>query len=99
MTEAAGSPRRAVLAVGGAGVLGLGLFAVAGCSASKGGASGCGGSSASAGSTLVKLSEVPVGGSVAGGCGGGVFGNLYALGVHYQCRRPAVSLSMPRVGL
>jgi cytochrome b6-f complex iron-sulfur subunit len=65
MTEAAGYPRRAVLAAGGAGVLGLGLFAVAGCSASKGGGSGGGGSSASAGSTLVKLSEVPVGGSVA----------------------------------
>jgi Rieske Fe-S protein len=60
MTEA-GHTRRVVLAAGGAGVLGVGLVGLAGCSSSKGG----GGATTSAGSPLVKLSEVPVGGSVA----------------------------------
>jgi cytochrome b6-f complex iron-sulfur subunit len=54
-------PRRAVLGAGTAGALGIGLLGLAACSKGKGG----GGASTAAGSPLVKLSEVPVGGSVA----------------------------------
>ncbi|MGX7679359.1 QcrA and Rieske domain-containing protein [Jatrophihabitans sp. DSM 45814] len=71
-----GYSRRTVLGVGGAGVLGVGLLGLAGCSASKSSSdapapassAGAGGSSTAGGSpagALVKLSDVPVGGSVA----------------------------------
>jgi len=60
MTEARYT-RRVVLGAGGAGVLGVGLLGLAGCSTGKGG----GAKTTSPGSALVKLSEVPVGGSVA----------------------------------
>ncbi|MDQ1735507.1 MAG: hypothetical protein QOH56_1758 [Pseudonocardiales bacterium] len=58
-----GCTRRSVLGASGASVLGVGLIGLAGCS--SGSKSSSPGSPSAGGAALVKLSDVPVGGSVA----------------------------------
>ena len=61
-----GCSRRTLLGAGGAGVFGIGLLSIAGCSSSHSGSGGAATSaSASAGTPIAKLSDVPVGGSVS----------------------------------